>query len=255
MSWRTAHYEGKRRRQFHNRCRTAGGGRRGRRSDALRRTDCQEVISRVVAGSAGGEEGTVIEKIFGVSSLGKALRIALRIKKAKGRDPHIPLGEVVHPSVISNGRSKVWHLNGKLRPDRNVHHLTPKSRKEAPFFGNYRCNLLLMKVSRHDALHDEFGTRTWEEIIMLLSRCIALVQHMNFAMMVEYLQCALGFRKKACRRIARQMLRDLRSGIGSGIFGADFVWNAVGPLGIEPSRRAPKARILPVYDGPEVLPL
>jgi len=121
-------------------------------------------------------------------------------------------------SVVSGKKICREFANGKFCGDRNVHHLTPKSRKGEPFFGNYRCNMLLIRVERHDALHSQFGTRTWEEIIVILSRCATAEQKQSFAMLVERIQSARGLCKKESRRIVRQALRSMCYATSSGIF-------------------------------------
>jgi hypothetical protein len=100
--------------------------------------------------------------VFGLRSPEQAFRVALRIKRAKQRT--VDTISLVHADSHVSCRRR---LTG-----RNNHHLTPKSRKDQPYFGDTPHNLLLIKVDRHDALHRVFESRTWEEIIFLLARCI-----------------------------------------------------------------------------------
>ncbi len=249
MSWRTAHF-GKQDFEYGHGVRRRW--RSGRTKPHWRGNGRRRKMGPGFFEAAGASlQGDALQRIFGTSLPARALRIAIRIKRAIRRDPRVPLGKAIHPSVISEKRMHWKYIDGKFQPDRNVHHLTPKSRKGELFFGNYRCNMILMKVERHNALHDEFGVRTWEEIIMVISRYAAMEQAVNFAAFVEeYLRLVHGLRKRSCKRIARQIVRDLRNGICPGIFPGHVLSFLVGPPGIEPGRRAPKARILPVYDGP-----
>lgn len=49
---------------------------------------------------------------------------------------------------------------------RNKHHLIPRSRMGS----NDPWNLLLIRIERHNALHQIFGNRTLAEIIRILQR-------------------------------------------------------------------------------------
>ncbi len=226
MSWRTAHFgkqdfehgRGVRRRQRSSRTKPfrRGNGRRRKMGPGF------------FEATGSSLQSNALQRIFGTSLPARALRIAIRIKRAIRRDPHVPLGRVIRPSVISGKRMRWKYIDGKFQPDRNVHHLTPKSRKGELFFGNYRCNMILMKIERHTALHDEFGMRTWEEIIMIISQYVAMEQAGNFAAFVEeYLHLVHGLRKKSCKRIAHQVMRDLRNGICPGMIPGHilFFWS------------------------------
>lgn len=49
-----------------------------------------------------------------------------------------------------------------------MHHLTPRSRGG----GNYRQNLLLINIEKHEFWHKMWGNRTVEEVLSLLSRAV-----------------------------------------------------------------------------------
>lgn len=55
------------------------------------------------------------------------------------------------------------------------------------YHGNKAYNVLLMRIDRHRALHDEFGECTWEEIVVLLSAVLKLVHEWCFAKAIEAL--------------------------------------------------------------------
>lgn len=52
----------------------------------------------------------------------------------------------------------------------NKHHLTPKSRKGQPYYGDSYKNLLYIHIESHEAWHKLFQNRTLEEVIELLQR-------------------------------------------------------------------------------------
>jgi hypothetical protein len=60
--------------------------------------------------------------------------------------------------------------------NRNYHHLTPRSRRRAPYHGDRDYNVILLKVDKHVMLHQIFGNRTLEEIIKVLQR-LAVRKH------------------------------------------------------------------------------
>jgi hypothetical protein len=164
------------------------------------RADDQRMVMRLAMETNEVVKDGALENIFGSSSVAYALRVAVRIKRVKGRDAAFPTWENFAEGKI--------HARRRLR-GRNIHHMTPKSRKGQVFFGNGTCNLLLMKVPRHDLLHKEFGVRTWEEIIVLLSRCVRIAWHASFDTMIDLLVPALP-RKKMCRRMMRRSLNNFQ---------------------------------------------
>ena len=140
-----------------------------RRKPLMRyRINDQRIISRFL-------EGTALWRIFGVTSVEYALNVALRVKRLKGRTP-AALGFVYAGPIAKQRR----HLQG-----RNNHHLTPRSRKDQPYYGNAPHNLLLIKIKRHDALHEECEVRTWEEIIFLLARCVQALRGMSLRSILD----------------------------------------------------------------------
>ena len=164
------------------------------------RADDQRVVMRLAMEVNEAVEGGALESIFGSSSAAYVLRVMLRIKRAKGRDAFPAWENFSEGNVIKARR----HLRG-----RNIHHMTPKSREGQLFFGNGTSNLLLMRVPRHTLLHREFGVRTWEEIILLLSRCVRIAWHAGFGNMVDSLAPAPP-PKKMCRRITRRSLNNFQ---------------------------------------------
>ena len=180
----------------------------GKRRES-QRVSTQQMIARILVEASAATDVGSLEKVFGSASPERALRMALRIKHLKKREDDLFSGETVGIHAVFPGT-----LNGrKSHERRNVHHLTPKCRKDQPFSGNNIHNFLLMKVSRHDALHKEFGVRTWEEIIVLLSRCVATIRRMDFSHMVDLIQGAF---KRTERQKARRALRNLQLGFCPG---------------------------------------
>ena len=210
MSWSSSHYRKRCSRRRHSSSRTHNQ----RRATSSYRTDDQKLVARLLLEANGAAEIGALESVFGSSAPDHALRVMLRIKKIKGRDERA-MSLRDEPDVQVKYRRR-------LR-ERNIHHLTPKSRKGQPFFGNNPRNVLLMRISRHDALHDEFGVRTWEEIIALLSRCVAACRRMDFDAMIDLVQNAF---KRRARRKARRALRNLQLGFTSGIFRGFFCRDA-----------------------------
>lgn len=101
------------------------------------------------------------EKIFGTPTLAKTITMLIRlqrIKRVRGAGTAKELWPVVMglPSHVD------------IRPGRRFHHLTPTCREGMPYHGNDVSNLLLYKKDREEALHRRFGSRTLEEIIILL---------------------------------------------------------------------------------------
>lgn len=198
--------------------------------------DHQGFIDHLLKKATDSPEQNPFQRIFGVSSPIKALRIALRVKRMKRRDPAAPREQFVNPAKVfpRSVREAPQHLKCRCSQKctcvqsrkRNVHHLTPESRKTEPFHGDHRCNILLIRECRHKVLHDEFDmqtcVRTWEEIITILARCADLDQRSMFAMFVEHFQKTLRLPKRRCRRLARRAMRKLQAE-GSGKFsGAVF---------------------------------
>ena len=198
MSWKAIRYE-KSRVPFRDRSR-ANGTVRSKKTEKLRADD-QKMVTRLAEEANEAVTGGALEGIFGSSSAAYALRVALRIKRMKRRDEE-----------LLSARESAWGDKARKRRrfhGRNIHHLTPKSREGQLFSGSGTHNLLLMKVPRHDLLHKEFGVRTWEEIILLLTRCVKLAWNASLNTMIDSLVPAPP-RKKMCRRTMRRSLRDLQ---------------------------------------------
>lgn len=160
--------------------------------------DDQQIIKRFL-------ETDAILRIFGLASVEKALRVALRIKRAKQRTP-ATLAEIHTDPNFRYSR----HLKG-----RNNHHLTPRSRKDQPYYGNTPYNLLLIKVKRHDALHEECEVRTWEEIIFLLARCVQKIRGISLQNIIERVS-PLPRRKKKHHHAARYRSHSRSRSFGPG---------------------------------------
>lgn len=198
MSWNAVRYE---KSQIPSRVRRRAASIIHPKRTAKLRADDQRMVTRLASETNEAIEGGALEGIFGSSSVAYALRVALRIKRVKGRDTTLPpWGNFSEGNTVQARR----RLRG-----RNIHHMTPKSRKGQVFFGNGIYNLLLLKVPRHDLLHKEFGVRTWEEIIILLARCAKMAWHASFGAMIDALVPELPY-KKMRRRMERLSLRDLQ---------------------------------------------
>jgi len=209
MSWNAVRYE-----KCHTsfRDRSHANNIRSKKTIKLRADD-QRMVTRLAMEANGVVEGA-LGSIFGSSSITYALRVALRVKRAKCRDAALPAFE---NSLVGDGIKARRHLRG-----RNIHHMTPKSRKGQLFSGNGTCNLLLMKVPRHDLLHKEFGVRTWEEIIILLSMCARIAWHASFGALIDSFSPAPP-RGKMCRRMVRRAMHNLQLfGESPGSFGAFY---------------------------------
>ncbi len=150
------------------------------------RIDDQKVISRLL-------DGAVLKSIFGLTSVERALRVAIRIKRLKQRTPDAP--PVMHSSFYFRCR----HGFG----GRNKHHLTPRSRRDQPYSGDTPRNLLLIRVDRHDALHRECELRTWEEIIFLLLRCVQRMRGISLQKIIEHISPSSRRNKKRQRPTVR----------------------------------------------------
>ena len=238
MGWRVAHH---RRKRFERRCSSNKFHNQKRRSS--RETNSQQLITRLLMEANGAVEVGALEHIFGLASPHDALRVALRIKQLKKREDAFFSNKKISVHTLFPRRLRARE-NKKDKKVRDVHHLTPQCREDGPFYGDNRHNFLLIKIARHEALHEAFGVRTWEEIIVILSRCVAAVRHMDFNVTIDLVQRAF---KRPQRRKARRALRNLQLGFCPGIYSGVFL---VGPQGIEPCLPAPKAGVLPVYDGP-----
>jgi hypothetical protein len=213
MSWNAARY-GKSEPNHHED--QPKKDRRQRRTASLRRTEDQQLIARLVEEKDGVIEGSVLENIFGSFSPRYALQVALRVKRAKRRDPSLPPPNLCDLAMPTN-TSKLprRRFRGKKKAarrrflGRNRHHMTPRCRKEQLFSGNTRSNLLLIKISRHDFLHKEFGVRTWEEIIVLLARCANIACKLDFNTMTNR-HISAATRRRSCRRMVRRSLRKVQ---------------------------------------------
>lgn len=147
----------------------------------------------------------VLMRIFGLTSVEKALRVALRIKKAKQRTP------AIFSQVHTNSNFECHrHLKG-----RNNHHLTPRSRKDQPYYGDTPHNLLLIKIKRHDALHEECEVRTWEEIIFLLARCVQKIRGISLKNIIDRVS-PIPRRKKKHHHTARYRSHSRSRSFGPG---------------------------------------
>ena len=104
---------------------------------------------------ASHNQGEVLEKVFGTPSLDRSLSVCLRLRRMKRRECEVE-GERCFPKKRLSGR--------------NYHHLTPRFRRKAPFYGDSWRNLLLIRTERHTAWHKIFGLLTLEEVIAVLIR-------------------------------------------------------------------------------------
>lgn len=267
MGWKSARSQRKKRHFGKRRHAWKGNGNDNGTTGRSRYVENQKIVGRLLKKAAEGAHVNPFRKIFGTMSPQRALSIAFRIKRLKKRDPDIPMGAPIKPSrafpkevrivppKLKCGRHKKCGCKWGLR--KNVHHLTPQKREGERYFGNFRCNFLLMRISRHESFHKEFGVRTWEEVIVILARCVNIDQQEHFDLLVDHFHQLRRLPLRACRRLAVWAMRELRFANGSGTirshsFGA--IRSNVGPLGIEPSLPAPKAGVLPVYDGPKFRP-
>ena len=202
MGWKTAHHQGKR----FTHCSSDKFYNQKRRSS--REANNQQLVTRLLMEAHGAVEVGVLENVFGLASPNDALMVAIRIKQLKKREEALFSGKKVGVHALFPKRLRIRE-NKKDKKVRNVHHLTPRCREDGPFHGNNRHNFLLMKVDRHDALHEAFGVRTWEEIIRILSRCVDAVRRMDFNAAIDLVQKAF---KRSNRRKARRVLRNLQLG-------------------------------------------
>lgn len=101
--------------------------------------------------------------IFGTRSLGKTIALLIRLQRAK-RVSGTGTAKKHWPRVAS---LESWQ---DVLPGRRYHHLTGSRRQGMPYEGSGPENLLLLKKSRHAAFHRQFGSRTLEEVIILLLR-------------------------------------------------------------------------------------
>lgn len=140
MSWSALRYQREVHRSRTTHARFFRLGKRLRRKVSISE---HHVIAQVLRTDA-------LEKVFGSDSFTHVLRVAKRVERAKRSG-----------MVTAHGRRK----------GRNRHHMIPRSRhgSSAP------QNLLLLRVARHDALHQIFGVKTWGEIIWILE----VAQHVD----------------------------------------------------------------------------
>ena len=85
------------------------------------RADDQKMVTRLTAETNAAVKDGALESIFGSSSIAYALRVMLRIKRAKRRDAALLTWKDFSKSNRIEARQ---HL-----PDRDMHHMTPISRK------------------------------------------------------------------------------------------------------------------------------
>ena len=97
-----------------------------------------------------------LTKIFGLGDLNHIIAVLQRLNRMKGR---------------VRGLSENRPFPQGRFPERNRHHLTPQCRKGEAYYGGGIRNLLLIRISRHDAWHKAFGVMTLEEVIIFLVRC------------------------------------------------------------------------------------
>ncbi len=201
MSWKVNRY---RKQPF--------GGKSGRPS-VSHRTNDQQAIVRLLT------KKNELAIIFKTASVSRILKIALRVKRAKRRDDAL----LVDDSI----RMRAPHRPSKDRKgsERNFHHLTPKMREGQPYYGGYAHNKLLIVIARHQAIHNEFGVRTWEEIILLLSRCVAIHHQTNLDQLVSMTQPTSA--NRTCRKRARRILRDHFNNCDPGIFRGHLLFRSV----------------------------
>ena len=209
MSWKTAYHQ---RKCFERRCSSSKFYNQERRSS--RDTNNQQLVTRLLVETNGMVDGGVLENVFGLASPHDALRVALRIKKLKKREEAFFSNEQIGVHTLFPRRLRVRQQK-KDKKWRDVHHLTPQCREDRPFYGNNRHNFLLIKIARHKALHEAFGVRTWEEIIVILSRCVAAVRNLDFNAAIDLVQRAFN---RSQRRKARRVLRSLHLGFCPGIY-------------------------------------
>lgn len=158
-------------------------------------------------------EKNKLETIFGSASPARALQVALRVKRAKGRHDALSSEALRTPAACRD-------LTDRPGKERNYHHLTPRLREGQPFYGESSHNKILIKVVRHDALHAEFGRRTLEEIIRLLTLCAEVERQFladRVAGSARRTPC-----RKMCRRRARRILQNPRRDLDPGIFPGSF---------------------------------
>lgn len=108
-------------------------------------------------------------KTFGTPNLVKTIEMLIRLHRAT-RLRGSRTGRKLWPLITGNPDLSIPPLpiDVNIRPGRRFHHLTPSCREGMPYHGNEPSNLLLLKDERHEALHRRFGSRTLEEIIILL---------------------------------------------------------------------------------------
>jgi hypothetical protein len=101
------------------------------------------------------------EKTFGVPSLPEAVRVLVRLYRAK---------RINGAGTAKKHWCKVAALKRyqDILPGRRYHHLTSSGREGVPYHGDEPSNLLLIKKDRHWVLHECFGDQTLEEIIIFL---------------------------------------------------------------------------------------
>lgn len=203
MGWRAAHHQ----------------KRRFAKRRLSKEANNQQLITRFLMEAHVLVGSGALENIFGLASPHDALRVALRIKQCKKREEDLFSEERISIHSLFPRRVRVRE-HKKDKKVRDVHHLTPQCRKDRPFHGTNRHNVLLIKVDRHKALHKTFGTKTWEEIIVILARCVAAARNIEFGTMVGMVQKAF---KRSQRRKARRALRNLQLGFCPGIFRGTFL--------------------------------
>lgn len=135
--------------------------RSGCRHGKQKRIPCREKFRGPDFSRFSNASSIDFQGIFGTPSLRATLVLLVRLQRAK--------------RIHGTGTAKLyWPAVASLRPQEDVlpnrryHHLTSPCRKGMPYAGDDAANLLLIKKRRHSALHRCFGSRTLEEIILVL---------------------------------------------------------------------------------------
>lgn len=157
----------------------------------------------------------VLKEVFSVHSINLALATLVRLKHSIGRDQSaLSYGD--HGSALSKMHCHVRTINhhliqrkGAQAPLQNVHHLTPRPRRDMPFHGNGRSNLLALKMARHKAWHDEFGIRTLEEIILLMAECARISNRAQLIALIDRLIGRIPLKRRQSRKLISEIVAIL----------------------------------------------
>lgn len=197
--------------------------RRGKKRKASYWTNNQRAIEHLLT------EKNELQKIFGSASPTDALRVALRLKRAKKRSADLSPEALKTPARCRDFKDRPGR-------ERNYHHLTPQLREGQPFFGDSIHNKLLIRTARHEALHREFGRRTWEEIIFLLALSAEVERQFREDLTVgpsRRTPC-----RHICRRRAHRVLQSFTYHPDLGILPGSFLsWSGrreLNPVNVHP---------------------